>query len=196
MARIRFILLEAIAAGVFLLPLLFLLNRFRFRDRKRTTVYGFFSLYLCVIWALVGLPNAYYVRFDLNLNLIPFAGILGDLKNSVLNVLLFVPLGFLLPIMWPKFHSAKDTVRFGLCASGTIELLQMLTLRATDINDLLTNTLGTGLGWVLGILAVKKLSPSLPERDVKDLWVLIICVFAVMVFAQPLLSNFIWSLIY
>lgn len=196
MARIRFIIVEAAAAGIFLLPLLFLLKKCCFHDRKRTSAYGIFALYLCVIWALVGLPNAYYIRFDVNLNLIPFAGILDDLKNSVLNVLLFVPFGFLLPVLWTRFRGFKSTVLFGLCVSAAIELLQIFTFRATDINDLITNTFGTLLGWIFGSLAAGKLPAFFPKRSVKDLWILIACVFAVMVFAHPLLSNYLWSLIY
>ena len=196
MARIRFIIVEAVAAGIFLFPLLFLLNKYCFHDRKQTSAYGLFALYLCVIWALVGLPNTYYIHFDVNLNLIPFAGILDDLKNSVLNVLLFVPFGFLLPVLWTRFRGFKSTVLFGLCVSAAIELLQIFTFRATDINDLITNTLGTLLGWIVGSLAAGKLPALFPKRSVKDLWILIACVFAVMVFVHPPLSNYLWSLIY
>lgn len=175
---------------------MFFLNKFRFHSWAQTSGYLLFTLYLSAVWALVGLPSVSYLRFGLNLNLIPFAGIIADLKNSVLNVLLFVPMGFLLPLLWTKFHNARQTVLFGLCVSGIIEVLQILTLRATDINDLITNTLGTGIGWLLSALLLKKLPEASKTQNTKELWILLICVFAVMFFAQPFLSNAIWSLIY
>ena len=194
MARILFIIREAMAAGVFLLPVLLLLNALRFHNRARTAAYLLFTLYLSVLWALVGLPSAAYMRFDPNIQLIPFVGIAADLKNSILNILLFTPLGFLLPILWVDFRGAKQTALLGLCTSGAIELLQMLTGRATDINDLLTNTLGVGIGWLLAFPVLKKLPVSFRRQNRKDLWLLMGCVFAVMFFPQPFLSNWLWLL--
>jgi len=67
----------------------------------------------------------------------------------LLNILLFMPLGFLLPTIWPQFRKMKNTVCAGFFFSLAIELNQLLNNRITDIDDLFTNTLGTIVGYVL-----------------------------------------------
>ncbi len=192
MIRILHLGMEAAAAGVFLLPVLLVLNKFRFQNQKRTSYYLLFTLYLSAVWAAVGLPNVTYVRFDINLNIIPFAGMIRDLKNSLLNVFLFVPLGIFLPLLWQRYQSAKKTVLVGLSLSLYIELLQLFTFRATDVNDLITNVLGTFLGWVIGRFLFSRHPIIIPNEDRKALPLLIGCVFSIMFFLQPVLFNFLY----
>ena len=153
------------------------------------------SLYLAAVDAVVGLPSLLYIRFDQNINLVPFAYMFSDYRNSLLNVLLFVPLGFLLPVLWKRFRSLLWTGLFGLSFSLSIELLQLLTLRATDVNDLMTNTTGTILGWLLGRL-VLRLFPSIRSSwKTGELAIVFGVTFAVMFLAQPFLAEIIWNLI-
>ncbi|MBA3927351.1 VanZ family protein [Listeria rustica] len=77
------------------------------------------------------------------------------LRQVVGNILLFVPLGFSLPIIVKKF-SWKKVVLTGFLISLSIELGQWLlglylgyNYRATDIDDLIFNTIGTFLGVLL-----------------------------------------------
>ena len=113
MGRILFILREVSCAAVLLLPVFLVLNRRLFRDGKKTTAYFLFACYLAAVYALVGLPNVTYVRLELKLNWIPFMGMIGDLKNSILTVALFLPLGMFLPVLWKKYRVMKRTVLFG-----------------------------------------------------------------------------------
>lgn len=88
-------------------------------------------------------------------NLIPLATLtLKDLKTSLLNILLFLPLGFGLPFItrarWGR------VVAIGAAFSITIELLQFITgfaagitFRIADINDVLFNTLGAAAGYLV-----------------------------------------------
>ena len=152
------------------------------------------SLYLAAVDTVVGLPRLLYIRFDRNINLTPFAYMFSDYKNSLLNVLLFVPLGFILPVLWKQFRPIWKTTLFGLVFSLSIELLQLFTRRATDINDLMTNTAGTILGWCLGRL-VLRLFPSIrPGWKTKELASIFLTTFIVMFFAQPFLAELIWKL--
>jgi glycopeptide antibiotics resistance protein len=72
-----------------------------------------------------------------------------------LNVLMFVPLGVLLPLIWPRAGSVRRLAGWAACASGAIELVQFvlwLTLssrRTVDLNDLIANTAGALLGLLL-----------------------------------------------
>ncbi len=88
-------------------------------------------------------------------NLIPLIALsTEDLKTSFLNVLLFVPFGFGLPFITNYF--IKKIVIMGALFSILIELLQFLTgyiakitFRIADINDILFNTMGVVIGYIL-----------------------------------------------
>lgn len=90
-----------------------------------------------------------------SLNLIPlFTLSLQDLKTSLLNVLLFVPFGFGLPFI-TNLHFKKIVV-YGALFSVGIELMQLvtgllakITFRIADINDVIFNTVGAAIGYIL-----------------------------------------------
>lgn len=194
MHRIFSMCLDAALAAVVLVPLFLLLNQCRFHNAKRTIGYIVFAVYLSGMFAVVGLPDIRYIRFDPHFNIVPFAYMFSDLANSLLNVLLFVPLGFFLPVFWKHFKKLRRTVFFGFCTSLLIELLQIFTFRATDINDLMTNTVGTLIGWCIARILLRfvpAITPSWKRREI--CWV---CgtAFAVMFFIQPFLADLIWLL--
>lgn len=97
--------------------------------------------------------------FDPVLNFIPFSS--GIEISTILNIIFFMPFGFLLPTLWNKFRKFIPTVFAGFIFSLIIEVGQLFTIRATDVDDLIMNTLGTILGFILfKILSIifKKLS--------------------------------------
>ena len=149
------------------------------------------------MYDLVGMPNITYIRFEINLNLIPFLGFFDGLKSSLLNILLFVPCGIGLPVLWQKYKALRNTVSFGFCLSLAIELLQMFTYRATDVNDLMTNTLGTFLGWLVANTAVNKLPflRKLSCSEGRELYIVCGIVFLVMFFVQPFVFSILWNIV-
>lgn len=92
------------------------------------------------------------------INLVPLVSLAsGDIPTSLLNVLLFVPLGFLLPFI--RRVDMSKVVIIGALLSLSIELAQLLTgslaettFRIADINDLLFNTAGAAIGYLLFLL--------------------------------------------
>ena len=188
--------LETIAAAIILIPVLLAENKLVFHNTKRTIGYILFSLYFAAMYAVVGLPTSQYFRMDLSLNIIPFMGILSDLENSVLNVILFIPLGIFLPVLWNKFDSLKNTVLFGFGVTAAIEILQIFTLRTTDVNDVITNVSGTVIGYFVATVIkenVSKLHISCEKHD--DVYILCCTIFVIMFFIQPLISSYLWSMI-
>ena len=91
------------------------------------------------------------------LNLIPLITLTPkDVKTSLLNILLFVPFGFLLPFI-TKFRM-RIVVVTGALFSIAIELTQLvtgllakLTFRVADINDVIFDTAGAAVGYILFI---------------------------------------------
>lgn len=184
--------IETLAAAIALVPIFLYLNKWLFPNPKRTAVCGVFALYLSAVYALVGLPNILYFRLDLNLNLVPFAYMFSDLDTTLLNVLLFVPLGLALPLLWKPFTTGWRTVLFGLLTSVFIETMQIFSFRATDVNDLMTNTLGTLLGFLIA-KAIPLFTPIQPSENTKELLVVCLLTFAVLFLLQPFLSMFLWN---
>lgn len=90
-----------------------------------------------------------------NVNFIPLITLtLEDVKTSLLNVLFMMPFGFGLPLI-TNFRM-KRVVVAGLLLSIGIEFLQLVTgfmanttFRVADINDLIFNTIGVAIGYML-----------------------------------------------
>ena len=178
--------IETAAASAILIPILFLYQIFIFHNIKKTAAYILFSLYLAAICFLVGFPNIAGMRIVLSHNFIPLRGMLTDITNSYLNVLLFIPLGIFVPCLWPEYRSMMKTVGLGLMTSLGIEILQIFTFRATDINDVITNVAGTMIGYLIGKLIINRF-PQLNWLGCKEreLYLLYGTVVMVMFFFQP-----------
>lgn len=195
MARVTSMLLEAAIASGVLLPLFWVLDKNRFHNPRRTALYFLLAVYLSGVYAVVGLPDIRYIRFHLRVNLVPFAYMFSDYKNSLLNVLLFVPLGFLLPVLWNRFHRFYWTLLFGLGLSLLIEVLQIFTFRATDINDLMTNTTGALVGWGFGRVTAH-FFPGLSAREnTREVFLICGITFLVMFLLHPFLRDMVWSIL-
>ena len=190
MDRILITSKEVTAASIILVPILFLYHKIFFHDIKKTAAYIFFSLYLAAICFLVGFPNITGMRIVFSHNFIPLRGMLADITNSYLNILLFIPLGIFVPCLWPEYRSMMKTVGLGLMTSLGIEILQIFTFRATDINDVITNVAGTMIGYLIGRLIIKRF-PQLNWLGCKEreLYLLYATVVVVMFFSQPIIQS-------
>ena len=67
----------------------------------------------------------------------------------ILNILLYYPLGYLLPILFPKLKS-KHVILIGcLCSIATEATQYLLKMGWCETDDVIHNTLGTAIGvWV------------------------------------------------
>lgn len=87
-------------------------------------------------------------KFELRadrINLSPFSEQI-DPVGYFLNIVLFLPFGFLLPLIWKKADKFRHALLYGASFSLFIELSQLLNNRSTDIDDLILNTLGALIG--------------------------------------------------
>ena len=120
---------------------------------------------------------------------------LEGIDGMIQNIALFVPLGFLLPVLWKKFRKFSNTLSFCFGASLFIEMAQIFTYRATDINDLIANTLGGVLGYLLGRWAAKAFCTA-PLGRSKDIIPVFSVTLAVLFFLYPLLAEKLWLMIF
>ena len=78
------------------------------------------------------------------------------LLNLIGNTAMFVPLGIVWPGVFQKLNTHKKVIVAGIGISLSIEILQLPFFgRATDIDDLILNTLGYLMGYGIYLLAGK-----------------------------------------
>lgn len=195
MLQICFTFLEASIASVFLVPFFLYLNKTRLHNWNRTVFLMLFSIYLAGVYSVAGLPNITYIRFDPNFNFVPFRYMFTAITSTILNVILFFPFGFFLFLIWKPFRHPCLNLLFGLFVSTAVETLQIFTLRATDINDLITNTLGTFFGWMLAWLLPRRYPRHFPDGSRNEISIVFGVVLFVMFFLHPFLSSLIWRII-
>ncbi|MDR0281858.1 MAG: VanZ family protein [Candidatus Peribacteria bacterium] len=88
---------------------------------------------------LIRMSEIYWIPF------LPFE----DWSSYLLNVVMTIPLGILLPLIWSEFRSLKKITLTGFLFSLAIELSQLLNRRATATEDLIMNTLGIVVGYLI-----------------------------------------------
>ena len=142
-------------------------------DRKREVTLLLMYVNLAVIIRFIFFPKSLvngYVQpliFDPSaaypfwVNLIPFVHLFDydNMRDTVWNVVgntaMFIPSGIVLPVVYKKLNSFGKAVAAGMLISLCTEILQLpFASRATDIDDLILNTLGVAVGY--GIYAAVK----------------------------------------
>ncbi len=154
------------------------------------------ALYLAAVYNVAGAPELPYIYPRLNINLIPFwdvtNGARAYLINSGLNILLFVPLGFILPLLWKEFRSRRAICLTGFLLSLGIELAQLLNFRVSDVDDLIMNTLGAWLGYELLMLLCRRKKDLLiqEQADGRKMFLAILGVVVAVMFAlRPYITR-------
>lgn len=196
MYRIYSMLIEIMAAAIFIVPIWCMYNKLCFHSWKRTIAYMVFGFYLTAVLALVGFPDIISLKINFTVNIIPFIDMVSDFSNACLNILLFVPFGFLLPILWENFRNVKRVAFMGLITTFFIEISQIFTFRTTDINDIITNTVGTMIGYYIA----RRITGSFTKRvllnsKMSDFYVICSSVGVIMFLFQPFVSSLLWEMV-
>lgn len=91
-------------------------------------------------------------------NLVPFKALDGStefsnyISEKILNIIVFIPFGFLLPAQLKRFRKAL----YAIVASATftifVEVTQYFGGRAADIDDVISNLLGAIIGYLFYVI--------------------------------------------
>ena len=100
------------------------------------------------IYGLLSLKPRHLAYLAEHINLIPFSRDIQPVGYG-LNVVMFLPLGFLIPTIWEELGKLRYILAAGCGFSVLIEVSQILSLRGTDVDDVIMNTLGAVLGFGL-----------------------------------------------
>lgn len=73
-----------------------------------------------------------------------------QIDGIILNILMFTPLGYLVPAVWPKLGRWRRMLLLGTLCSLTIELLQgFFQLGVAEPDDIFNNTIGVFIGYLI-----------------------------------------------
>lgn len=112
-----------------------------------------------------------------NINLVPFRTISSQLslfgsipaivaKNLVGNIVVFIPFGSLLPLGYEKMRKCHRTLLAGLLYILFIELIQFVCMLGTfDVDDIILNSLGVFVGFIIFKIILKAWRHRLPVID-------------------------------
>ena len=123
-----------------------------------------------MLWLLFDRPGyiegiPYWDQAANHLNLIPFRtlrlffGLLDSSRTEYVraavvnlfgNVIMFIPLGFLLPRVFPRLNRFRKVLLTTALSITAVEIIQLLTLVGScDIDDLILNVIGAAMGYGL-----------------------------------------------
>lgn len=121
-------------------------------------------------------------------NIIPFSDIFQIINNNSLNgiisqlvnnLILLSPLGFYAPLIWRKFKNMKSIIFLGMIVSVGIASTQFIistiisfTYRGFIIDNIILNTIGVVIGFLILKLISPLLKKSAGQYDVQNEWFL------------------------
>ena len=140
-------------------------------------------IYIIGVYHFTGIGTIYDVflyKLEIKpeqINLIPFSHDV-HITSYILNIVLFVPLGIFLPIVYKKMDKFKNIVGVGLGFTIFIELTQLLNYRISDIDDMIMNVFGTVIGFVI-FKVLDKITRS--KIRIKDSIIIEIIIYVVVI---------------
>lgn len=153
-------------------------------NKLREVFINLFFIYFLILINLTIFKYGYLtLDFDIRLyiNYIPFvetvkmftnefSDIHIALYNVIGNILLFIPLGFCIPLFFNKKNKLSKVILYGFIASLTIEVLQIFTpFNTTDIDDIIFNTFGSILGFIIFNIFYRIFKNTKIEEFIKNL---------------------------
>ena len=196
MIPISDILIRSMSGYVFMIPVFILYFLWLKKSEKaqsflHTATVFVFGYYLFGLLTVTGIGFTSTMRFRPNISWTPFVSMITGPIDTILNVILFVPLGFFLPLLYKKYHKIKTVALTGFLFSLAVEFVQMFGWGSSDINDLMTNTAGACVGFMVYCLLSRilpvNLKKQLQSRQVNalaEVLLFTVCTFVIMVTAQ------------
>ena len=133
----------------------------RLLARKKSTLTHYvwtytMMLYIWLVFSVTGIGSIWDVIAkggwaatvqQANISWVPFQS--EGIFTYCMNVIMLMPLGFLLPYIWKNFRNPFKVAFTGFLLSVFIEFAQVPTNRLVDVDDVMMNTLGTMLGYLV-----------------------------------------------
>ena len=166
MVEISFLFLEIAFTAIWLMVRVAIWIKQKRIDWKRETVLLLMYINLAVILRFTFFPMSKVdgriqplvfdiaTAFPFRVNLLPLVNLFDyDSKRDLLlnvigNAAMFIPSGIVLPFVYKRLNSFWKVLLAGIGISLCIEIIQLpFSVRATDIDDLILNTIGVIVGY-------------------------------------------------
>lgn len=145
-------------------------------NNRKTNTALFLAYGALMLWLLFDRPGytpgvPYWEQVTQQLNLVPFrtlrlfadlldSGVHAHIRMAIINlggnIIMFIPLGFLLPRVFPQLASLLRVLLTTALLITAVEIIQLLTLVGScDIDDLILNVIGSAIGYGLHFITKK-----------------------------------------
>ena len=117
-------------------------------NRLTTVLFIIYLIAMC--WILLfklGVRFSYMGKRSVNL--IPFSEPIILNSENVLNIVIFIPLGIYVGILFDRWMFGKKLLLFFLLSLVVEGFQYLLRVGAFDVTDIITNTLGGITGWII-----------------------------------------------
>ena len=153
--------ITSIMSLLFYLPIC-LINKKKYGKRpfiRHLAIYAFIGVILSVLYATI-----FIYGFDITLNseyrllnLVPFIwlketyamGINKMIVQLLMNIIMIMPLGFIFPVVFKSLRKWWKTGISVMVFITCIEIFQYFIGRSADVDDLIMNTFGGLIGYIL-----------------------------------------------
>lgn len=157
-----FMVLPVVAVLSLLIYLpIYLLKKRKYGKRpflRHLAIYTFIGVVLSILYAtiFIGMDITFHPEYRF-LNLTPFIwvketyemGAARMVEQLLMNIVMLIPLGFILPIVFPSLRKWWKTGFYVMTFVLCIEVFQYFMGRSADIDDLIMNTLGGLIGYAM-----------------------------------------------
>ena len=132
-------------------------------DKLNKIKFGLWSIFVIYIVVVLGATIGHRTSAYGNINLHLFSSYknaynsfsIREWRNIILNILMFVPLGFMIPLLFKKCKRWYITYLKGFGATLFIEILQLISKRGIfELDDIINNTLGCIIGYGIVIFFI------------------------------------------
>lgn len=135
--------------SILYLPILFKLKKKGISPLRQLGYLGLFCSIFLIVYATILFMPITFTPETHTLNLVPFN--FTDFNQFVVekipNIMLFIPLGFFMPIVFKSTRKLYKTALISFVITFSIEFFQYFIGRSSDIDDIITNLLGAIIGY-------------------------------------------------
>ena len=180
MINISYLYIAIVLLAIWTIYRILVLKKSKDKNSFRELIINIFFIYFLVLIKIT-ICKMDALQIDLNgnkvINYIPLVetikmfkddGMRFALYNVIGNIILFMPLGFFIPLLFNKKNKISYIVAYGAIISTAIEVIQLQqTYNITDIDDIIFNTLGAILGYLVFNVLYKFMEKTKYSRKLK-----------------------------
>lgn len=164
--------IPTIFLALIILLCLFPIRRHRIRNKNMSISIAhelgliLFTIYLAILLSITldldkiwvplyhawPISKIHWFSGGIDLNLFRDIDSLWQVVMLVGNIVLFIPMGFFIPLLF-RYNKWWNVILLAFIVSLSIECTQLVIGRTFDIDDIITNGLGSLFGWILWRIA-------------------------------------------